>query len=39
VDAILAEQELAMTMSRHALATLGCAGPTDDPDAVQLKAG
>jgi CPA2 family monovalent cation:H+ antiporter-2 len=39
VDAILAEQELAMTMSRHALATLGCAGPADDPDAVQLKAG
>jgi monovalent cation:H+ antiporter-2, CPA2 family len=39
VDAILAEQELAMTMSRHALATLGCVEPADDPDAVQLKAG
>jgi K+:H+ antiporter len=39
VDAILAEQELAMTMSRHALATLGCEEPADDPDAVQLKAG
>jgi CPA2 family monovalent cation:H+ antiporter-2 len=30
VDAILAEQELALTMNRHALARLGCPLPTDD---------
>jgi monovalent cation:H+ antiporter-2, CPA2 family len=38
VDAILAEQELALTMSRHALATLGYDEP-DDNDEVRLKAG
>jgi CPA2 family monovalent cation:H+ antiporter-2 len=30
VDAILAEQELAMAMNRHALARLGCPAPDDD---------
>jgi CPA2 family monovalent cation:H+ antiporter-2 len=30
VDAILAEQELALTMNRHALARLGCAAPEED---------
>ena len=37
VDAILAEQELALTMNRHALARLGCAVP-DDADEVRLQA-
>jgi len=37
VDAILAEQELALTMNRHALARLGCAVP-DDADEAQLQA-
>jgi monovalent cation:H+ antiporter-2, CPA2 family len=37
VDAILAEQELAMTMSRHALETLGCAEPETEGE-VRLQA-
>ena len=32
VDAILAEQELALTMNRHAMALLGCAVPATDDD-------
>jgi monovalent cation:H+ antiporter-2, CPA2 family len=40
VDAILAEQELALTMNRHALARLGQPGSvaTDDAEEVQLQA-
>ena len=34
VDAILAEQELALTMNRHAMALLGCALPVIDDDAI-----
>jgi len=37
VDAILAEQELALTMNRHALARLGCAVP-EDAEEVRLQA-
>ena len=37
VDAILAEQELALTMNRHALARLGCQVP-EDSEEVRLQA-